>query len=305
MIRRNLAVTVLTTLLAMGGLAFVVRAALSADDDSRTADRTVTGHKTAEAEIWALEQAYWQFNRDANHEGIISTWRDKFLGWPDAEPRPETARHGRGPLFDGQVDRPIRLSLCQSIIAHASYRYPAMLRGTFHAVNSLMYNFAKYPTTLRGPIKADIIGNYYKQGLNTLIFCFGAETEGLEEGPETDASSQEDAEKAGVERSLSHTDLARLLRPDHPRLFLNEEMWPAMKARALGEGRSTYEGMKREADKLPPLNAIKSRNWGDSLPSAAFVYRSMRTTPKRIFACLPNASSWCWSVWLRWLLVSR
>jgi len=94
MIRRNPAVTVLTTLLAMGGLAFVVRAALSADDDSSTADRTATGHKTAEAEIWALEQAYWEFNRDANHKGIISTWHDKFLGWPDAEPRPIDKEEG-------------------------------------------------------------------------------------------------------------------------------------------------------------------------------------------------------------------
>jgi hypothetical protein len=94
MIRKNLLVTILATLLVVGGLSFVVRAALSAEGDSRTAEPTATGQKTAEAEIWALEQAYWQFNRDANHEGIISTWHDKFLGWPDGEPRPIDKEEG-------------------------------------------------------------------------------------------------------------------------------------------------------------------------------------------------------------------
>ena len=31
-------------------------------------------------------------------------------------------------------------------------------------------------------------------------------------------------------------DLVSRLRPDHPRLFLNSEMWPGMRERALGEG---------------------------------------------------------------------
>ena len=94
MIRRNLPVTILATLLAMASLAFVVRAALSANDDSKAAGLTATGQRTAEAEIWALEQAYWEFNRDANHEGIISTWHEEFLGWPDAEPRPIDKEEG-------------------------------------------------------------------------------------------------------------------------------------------------------------------------------------------------------------------
>jgi len=42
----------------------------------------------AEAEIWALEQAYWEANRGAHHEAIVATWHDRFLGWPATEPKP-------------------------------------------------------------------------------------------------------------------------------------------------------------------------------------------------------------------------
>jgi len=35
----------------------------------------------------------------------------------------------------------------------------------------------------------------------------------------------------------SFSSLRSLMRPDHPRLFLNEEMWPAMRERGLGEGK--------------------------------------------------------------------
>ena len=88
MIRRNLSVAILTTALSVAGLAFVVRAALSAGDDATPAKLAAGEQKRVEAEIWALEDAYWKANRDADHEGIISTWHDQFLGWPEGEPRP-------------------------------------------------------------------------------------------------------------------------------------------------------------------------------------------------------------------------
>jgi len=93
MIRPNTRVAILTTLLAMAGFAFVVRAATSANEDQPT-NPTAADQKSAEAEIWALEQAYWEFNRDANHDGIISSWHDKFLGWPQGEPRPIDKQDG-------------------------------------------------------------------------------------------------------------------------------------------------------------------------------------------------------------------
>jgi ketosteroid isomerase-like protein len=93
-IRKNLPVAVLTTLLVMAGLAFVVRAALSASDDAAPAKLTAREQKRAEAEIWALEDAYWKANRDADHEAIISTWHDRFLGWPEGEPKPIDKQEG-------------------------------------------------------------------------------------------------------------------------------------------------------------------------------------------------------------------
>jgi hypothetical protein len=93
MIQRNIPVRILTTLLTIAGLAVVVQSAFSADDDPKSKP-TGTNQKTAEAEIWTLEQAYWEFNRDAKHEQIIDTWHDRFLGWPDGEPRPIDKEEG-------------------------------------------------------------------------------------------------------------------------------------------------------------------------------------------------------------------
>ncbi len=41
-----------------------------------------------EKEIWALEQAYISYHRDAAHDKVIPMWHERFLGWPDSEPRP-------------------------------------------------------------------------------------------------------------------------------------------------------------------------------------------------------------------------
>jgi ketosteroid isomerase-like protein len=44
--------------------------------------------REVEEEIWALEETYLAYHRDANHERILPMWHDRFLGWPDLEPQP-------------------------------------------------------------------------------------------------------------------------------------------------------------------------------------------------------------------------
>jgi len=44
--------------------------------------------RAVEEEIWALEEAYLAYHREANHERILPMWHDRFLGWPDLEPQP-------------------------------------------------------------------------------------------------------------------------------------------------------------------------------------------------------------------------
>ena len=41
-----------------------------------------------EKRIWALEQAYITYHRDAAHEKVIPMWHERFLGWPHSEFRP-------------------------------------------------------------------------------------------------------------------------------------------------------------------------------------------------------------------------
>lgn len=94
MIQRSISVKVFATLLAIAGLALVVHFTFSADDNPKSAGPSGANSTTAESQIWALEQAYWESNRDAKHEQIIATWHDKFLGWPDGEPRPIDKKEG-------------------------------------------------------------------------------------------------------------------------------------------------------------------------------------------------------------------
>ena len=88
MIQRSISIMTLKMLLAIAGLALVVHCAFSADDNPKSARLSEVDPTSAEPQVWAMEQAYWEFNRDAKHEQIIATWHDKFLGWPDGEPRP-------------------------------------------------------------------------------------------------------------------------------------------------------------------------------------------------------------------------
>ncbi|MBI3944634.1 MAG: heparinase II/III family protein [Armatimonadetes bacterium] len=91
------------------------------------------------------------------------------------------------------------------------------------------------------------------------------------------------------------------IRPTHPRLFLNEEQWPAMKARALGPGRETFEGMKRVADGLPAPDAITPKDWGPSLAPTAFVYRVTGDPAllEKIVRMLRVSLEWCDDIYRR------
>ena len=92
--RRNVLARILKMLLATAYLALVAPSSVSADDDSPSTKPTDTDQASAEARIWALEQAYWEFNRDAKQEQIIATWHDRFLGWPEGESKPIDKKEG-------------------------------------------------------------------------------------------------------------------------------------------------------------------------------------------------------------------
>jgi len=94
MIRTRPRLRVLTALLAIGGAAWVVQPAPGAEQGIERAAAAAMDQEAAEAEIWALEQAYWEYNRDAKYEQIIATWHDQFLGWPEGEPRPVDKQTG-------------------------------------------------------------------------------------------------------------------------------------------------------------------------------------------------------------------
>jgi len=94
MIRKNSPVKILTALLAIGGAAWGVQPARGAEEGVDPTATAGSAQKAAEAEIWALEQAYWEYNRDAKYERIIATWHEQFLGWPEGEPRPVDKQTG-------------------------------------------------------------------------------------------------------------------------------------------------------------------------------------------------------------------
>lgn len=75
-----------------------------------------------------------------------------------------------------------------------------------------------------------------------------------------------------AEAILGALDLLPRLRVKHPRLFINESPWPAIKQRALGEERELYEQMARRANKLQ-LERIAKNNFAMEAMEAALVYR--------------------------------
>ncbi|MCD6362185.1 MAG: heparinase II/III family protein [Armatimonadetes bacterium] len=65
-------------------------------------------------------------------------------------------------------------------------------------------------------------------------------------------------------------DWVRAIRPDHPRLFLNADTWPAVRAMAEGEMAEHYARVKAVVDKLPAEPEM--RDWGQEANDAAFVW---------------------------------
>ena len=96
---------------------------------------------------------------------------------------------------------------------------------------------------------------------------------------------------ASAEEAAGH--LAAKIRPDHPRLFVNAEQWPAVRERALTVGRAHYDAIIARSKTtsrtyewtefpLPdprPDSSVAVLDWGNQLMSLAFVYR-MEPTPE-------------------------
>jgi hypothetical protein len=66
-------------------------------------------------------------------------------------------------------------------------------------------------------------------------------------------------------------ELKSMLRKDHPRIFLNSDIFPAIKARALGQEAKVFGDMKARVDRLDPDKA-QSNDYGAQSAEAAFVY---------------------------------
>ena len=67
-----------------------------------------------------------------------------------------------------------------------------------------------------------------------------------------------------------HGWIARI-RTDHPRLYFNTDMWPAVKARTLGINADHFRKLEDRVAKIPGELAV--RDWGGELMGAALVYR--------------------------------
>ena len=101
---------------------------------------------------------------------------------------------------------------------------------------------------------------------------------------------------SGHASAESQDDWIAKIRPDHPRLFINADLWPEVKARALGSARSYYDSMKKRVDGYPDEpegssggavvqqeeriagrvvkmpKAAPAKEWGPQAMETAFVY---------------------------------
>lgn len=80
---------------------------------------------------------------------------------------------------------------------------------------------------------------------------------------------------------------AARIRPDHPRLFVNADQWPAIRERALGAGRTHHDALVAHARSTPrtfewtefplpeprPGTKVAVLDWGQQLMSLALLYR--------------------------------
>jgi len=101
---------------------------------------------------------------------------------------------------------------------------------------------------------------------------------------------------ATVSSAQAADDWVTRIRPDHPRLFFNDDTWPAVKARALGPERAWFDGMQRRVDGYPDnpttestrddfaykvlpdgstetITVPRPTEWGIAAAYTAFVYR--------------------------------
>lgn len=88
-----------------------------------------------------------------------------------------------------------------------------------------------------------------------------------------DVKGAEQIAKWEAEGLLSALDLLPRIRVGHPRLFITEETWPAVKQRALTAEKERFDQMKARVDALPVEGIGPDRYWGKQAMDAAFVYR--------------------------------
>ena len=71
--------------------------------------------------------------------------------------------------------------------------------------------------------------------------------------------------------NLAAQDWKSSVREDHPRLFFNEETWPAVKARALGEESEMFVEMRKRVDELL-VSSFEIDDYGIQAAESAFVF---------------------------------
>ncbi|MBI3944523.1 MAG: hypothetical protein HY321_01255 [Armatimonadetes bacterium] len=86
----------------------------------------------------------------------------------------------------------------------------------------------------------------------------------------------EELTKWEAEALIGALDLAPRIRAGHPRLFITEETWPAVKRRALTAERERFDQMKARVEALLLDGIGPDRNWAKEAMDAAFVYRVTR-----------------------------
>lgn len=69
-------------------------------------------------------------------------------------------------------------------------------------------------------------------------------------------------------------DWTSQIRKDHPRLFFNNDTWPAVKQRALGSEESAWRALKASVDRrlIEPHSKNEPRDLGVDAAKAAFAF---------------------------------
>lgn len=67
---------------------------------------------TVIAEIWALEEAYWEYVRQGNVERYLTLWHQDFIGWPCTANSPHPVRKDAARAWIQSIrDQKLRLSV--------------------------------------------------------------------------------------------------------------------------------------------------------------------------------------------------